>query len=165
MNPIRELRAKAGISQNELAERASTSQSTIAAYESGAKSPTLKTLRRLAAVLGMEAFVSFHPPMTREDRISLALHRAIVDRIGPDPHQRSSVREATCGDCGHFTRTRERSLRSGRDGLPCRTRTSSHGCWTLRQRLARCATCRRSPGYSRPVKERVLAAQRIGRSS
>jgi transcriptional regulator with XRE-family HTH domain len=68
-----------------LASAGGTSQPTIAAYEAGRKSPTLATVDRLARSAGLQATVAFHPPMTREDRRSLALHRAIAQRLEQDP--------------------------------------------------------------------------------
>lgn len=85
MNAILDLRRRAGLTQAELARLAGTSQPTIAAYESGTKSPTLTTLSRIARAAGLEAVVTFPPAMTREDRRSLALHRAIADRLTADP--------------------------------------------------------------------------------
>jgi transcriptional regulator with XRE-family HTH domain len=82
---IKDLRDATGLTQAELADRAGTSQPTIAAYESGTKSPTLRTLRRLAGAVGRELVVSFVPAMTREDRRSLALHRAIAPRLEAEP--------------------------------------------------------------------------------
>ena len=85
MNPVRELRRKAGLTQTELARIAGTSQPTIAAYEAGRKSPTLQTLSRIARAVGLEAMVFFVPVMTREDRRSLYLHRAVADRLIKEP--------------------------------------------------------------------------------
>lgn len=73
------------MTQEELAAAAGTSQPTIAAYESGRKSPTLRTLTRIAGALGFELTVGFLPPLTREDRRSLALHRAIAAKLEADP--------------------------------------------------------------------------------
>ena len=87
MNAIHELRRKAGLTQTELARIAGTSQPTIAAYETGRKSPTLQTLSRIARRVGLEAMISFVPVMTREDRRSLVLHRAIVDRLIKEPQE------------------------------------------------------------------------------
>lgn len=84
MNAVRHLRQRAKLTQAELAHAATTSQPTIAAYESGRKSPTLATLERLAASVGLEAAVEFVPPLTREERRSLALHRAIAVRLADD---------------------------------------------------------------------------------
>lgn len=81
MNPIRMLRDMTRMTQAELAEAAGTSQPTIAAYEAGRKSPTLRTVERLAGAVGLEVAVRYHPPMTREDRRSLFLHRAIARRL------------------------------------------------------------------------------------
>ncbi|MFN8035691.1 MAG: helix-turn-helix domain-containing protein [Acidimicrobiia bacterium] len=85
MNPILELRVRSGATQAGLAKAAGTSQPTIAAYERGAKSPTLRTLQRVARAAGLEAVVEFVPPMTREERRSLWLHRAIAKRLLASP--------------------------------------------------------------------------------
>lgn len=85
MNPVLSLRHRVGATQAELAVLARTSQPTIAAYESGAKSPTIRTLERLAASVGLELHATFVPPMTREERRSLELHRAIAVRLAADP--------------------------------------------------------------------------------
>ena len=78
MHPIRALRDQAGLTQQDLAEVARTSQPTIALYEGGAKSPTLVTLERLAASVGLDLVVTFTPHLTREDQRSLEYHRAIA---------------------------------------------------------------------------------------
>lgn len=49
---IRQARARAKLSQAELAERASTSQPALARYETGATLPALPTLERLLAACG-----------------------------------------------------------------------------------------------------------------
>lgn len=85
MNLVRKLREVAGLTQHELAVAAGTSQPTIAAYESGRKSPTWRTLERLAVAVGSEANVRFFPPLTREDRRSLWLHSAIAERVRAEP--------------------------------------------------------------------------------
>jgi transcriptional regulator with XRE-family HTH domain len=85
MNTVRRLRAGSGLTQTELAGRAKTSQPAIAAYEAGRKSPTLATLERLAAAAGRQMDIHFHPPMTREERRSLALHEAIARKLGENP--------------------------------------------------------------------------------
>jgi transcriptional regulator with XRE-family HTH domain len=85
MNVVKDLRRSAGVTQVELAARAGTSQPTVAAYEAGSKSPTLRTLDRLAASVGRSVVVSFVPALTREDRRSLFLHRAIADVLLREP--------------------------------------------------------------------------------
>jgi transcriptional regulator with XRE-family HTH domain len=75
------------VTQAELADEAGTSQPTIAAYEAGHKSPTLRTLDRLARAVGREVVVSFVPSMTREDRRSLFLHRAISEVLRRSPEE------------------------------------------------------------------------------
>ena len=85
MNPTRVIRDAAGFTQQELAERAGTSQTAIAAYEGGRKSPTWRTIERLAQAADVELVVQCVPALTREDRRSLALHEAIVERLKQDP--------------------------------------------------------------------------------
>jgi transcriptional regulator with XRE-family HTH domain len=87
MNPIRLLRDLGNLTQAELAEAAGTSQPAIASYEAGRKSPTLRTLRRLAEAAGFDATIGFHTPMTREERRSLHLHRAIARRLERSPEE------------------------------------------------------------------------------
>lgn len=85
MNPVSSLRARTGLSQSTLAARAGTSQPTIAAYEADRKSPTYRTIERLACACDLEAHVVYVSPMTREDRRSLYLHAAISRRITEYP--------------------------------------------------------------------------------
>lgn len=85
MNLVRQLRLKTGVTQQRLAAMAGTSQSTIAAYEAGAKSPTLRTLENLANSQGLEMVTSYMPRLTREDRRSLAFHHAIAQILRKKP--------------------------------------------------------------------------------
>jgi transcriptional regulator with XRE-family HTH domain len=85
MDPVRTLREQAGLTQQSLARAGGTSQPTIAAYEAGRKSPTVDTLQRLARAVGLCATIEYARPLTREDRRSLALHRAIARRLADDP--------------------------------------------------------------------------------
>ncbi len=64
----------------------------MAAYERGSKEPRLSTLRRLLEAAGMRLELNYVPVsaerlagLTREERRSLALHRAIVARLAADP--------------------------------------------------------------------------------
>ena len=85
MNEVRQLRRLVGVTQSRLASLAGTSQPTIAAYESGSKSPNLRTLRKLARSVGLEARIEFEGAMSREDRRSLALHQSIARKLAQDP--------------------------------------------------------------------------------
>ena len=82
---VRTLRQDRGLTQLELAERAGTSQPTVAAYESGAKSPTLHTLRKLARAASAELVMRAVPALTREDRRSLAWHEAVARKLREHP--------------------------------------------------------------------------------
>jgi transcriptional regulator with XRE-family HTH domain len=85
MNVITHLRETAAITQSDLARAGGTSQPAIAAYEAGRKSPTIGTVQRLAMSVGLEMVVEYLPPMTREERRSLSLHRVIADRLRASP--------------------------------------------------------------------------------
>lgn len=85
MNPVHLLRLAAGRTQQDLAALAGTSQSAVAAYESGRKSPTWRTIERMAQAAGFEVEVRFMPPLTREDRRSLLLHEAVAARLRAEP--------------------------------------------------------------------------------
>lgn len=54
---LRDARRRAGLSQRVLAERAGTSQSAIAAIESGRRDPSVGTLDRLLSACGLSARV------------------------------------------------------------------------------------------------------------
>ncbi len=49
---IRQARTRAGLTLRELARRAATSHSTLAAYEAGRKSPNVDTLERIVSAAG-----------------------------------------------------------------------------------------------------------------
>lgn len=97
MNPVRALRRQTGLTQAELAAEAGTSQPTIAAYEAGRRSPTLRTMDRLAAAAGVEMAVTFHPAMTREERRSLRLHEAIAAHLLEDRDRVLGLARETLG--------------------------------------------------------------------
>jgi ribosome-binding protein aMBF1 (putative translation factor) len=56
-----EARAKAGLTQQQLAERMHTTQTVIARLESGKSKPSTRTLERFAAATGMRLRISFEP--------------------------------------------------------------------------------------------------------
>jgi ribosome-binding protein aMBF1 (putative translation factor) len=68
---VRAARRRAGVSQVELAERAGTSQPSIARLEKGQVSPTVITLDRIARALGADLVIDFEPqPMGRHGTTS-----------------------------------------------------------------------------------------------
>ena len=97
MNEVRRLRAVAAVTQAALAGAAGTSQPTVAAYEGGHRSPTVVMLRRLAESVGVTMAIEFHRGLTREERRSLFLHRAIAERLASDPEPVLSGARATLG--------------------------------------------------------------------
>jgi transcriptional regulator with XRE-family HTH domain len=59
---IRLARHRAGLSKRALARRAGTSPAAIVLYESGAREPTLPTLRRIVAAAGGRAELTLEAP-------------------------------------------------------------------------------------------------------
>ncbi len=54
-------RAQAGLTQQQLSARTGIAQSDISKFENGNGNPSLKTLRRLAAGMGMRLSIQFEP--------------------------------------------------------------------------------------------------------
>jgi transcriptional regulator with XRE-family HTH domain len=69
-------RRQAGLTQHELANRASTSQAAISAYESGGRSPSVDTLCRILAAAGFEVRMRLAEPNTH-DQARLLAERSI----------------------------------------------------------------------------------------
>ncbi|MCD8241368.1 MAG: helix-turn-helix domain-containing protein [Lachnospiraceae bacterium] len=61
MQAMIDARRETGITQKQLAEKTGISQSDISKFESGGGNPSIKTLRRLAAGLGMRVKIEFQP--------------------------------------------------------------------------------------------------------
>jgi len=60
-----EARSKAGLTQEQLAQRMKTTQAVIARLESGRVKPSTRTLERFAAATGMRLRISFEPAPAR----------------------------------------------------------------------------------------------------
>ena len=59
-------RRQAGLTQQELAGRAATSQAAISAYESGRRSPSVDTLARILAATGFDLRMRLAEPDTHD---------------------------------------------------------------------------------------------------
>ncbi len=70
---IREARKRARLTQRELAERAETTQSSIARWEAGRSEPSYATVHRLVGLCGFAMVPTLHP---YEDGILDDLHQA-----------------------------------------------------------------------------------------
>ena len=66
MAEVAKARARAGLSQAELAKRMNTTQSTIARLESGRGLPSTRTLGRFAKATGHRLKISFEPLRRRK---------------------------------------------------------------------------------------------------
>ena len=61
MQVIIDARKASGLTQKQLSERTGIAQADISKLESGNANPSLKTLQRLAAGMGMKVKVEFYP--------------------------------------------------------------------------------------------------------
>lgn len=77
MNEVSELRRRAGLSQQELAERSGVAQPNVAAYESGRRSPSPEMVERLrkAARPLPHALIAAH----REELVALAAEHGLTN--------------------------------------------------------------------------------------
>ncbi len=81
MNPVQSIRAVVGMTQRQLADAAGTSQPTVAAYEAGAKSPTWRTVERMASSVGLACYPLVTAPLTRDQARSLVVHTVISQEL------------------------------------------------------------------------------------
>ena len=81
MRLVRLIRVVAGMTQRDLADAADTSQPAVAAYESGAKSPTWRTVERIASSVGLACYPTVGAALTRDQERSLFLHAAIAKEL------------------------------------------------------------------------------------
>lgn len=92
---LRRARLAASLTLRELAERAGTSHSTLAAYESGSKTPTVATFTRIVRAAGFEPDVELH----RRHRASADLARgeelaAVLELAEQFPARHTAALEA-----------------------------------------------------------------------
>jgi predicted nucleotidyltransferase/DNA-binding XRE family transcriptional regulator len=80
---IRGARARAGLTQTELAAKANIAQSVVSAYESSKREPSFETLRRLVAATGFDldmVLIPATPKSSRRQSVEqnrVRLHRAL----------------------------------------------------------------------------------------
>src|SRR4051812_44471459 len=91
---LRDARRRAGLSQQQLADLAATSQATISAYESGRKQPTVATMSRLLAATGerlrTEPGVVVRAPSRRELERRGRILRQVVEFAETFPFRRAA---------------------------------------------------------------------------
>lgn len=88
---IRSARRAAGITQLELAERAGTAQPAVAAYESGGRTPSIATLRRLLDACEHDVEVLARPRVRRGAASLAELARPIEEDLG-EGRERDALR-------------------------------------------------------------------------
>ncbi|NQY56599.1 MAG: helix-turn-helix transcriptional regulator [Ilumatobacteraceae bacterium] len=95
-------RREAGLSLRELAGRAGTSHSAIAAYEQGRKDPTTDTYRRLLRSAGFAADTMLHKRIGRGDDERRARGRELIDVLElADMFPANVPRAMTCPPFGY----------------------------------------------------------------
>ncbi len=92
---LRRAREGAGLSQQELARRAGTSQATLSAYETAAKEPSLRTLERLLGAAGARLTVQTGgpgwPPDPEQAGRRLAEVLALAEALPARPARRVAL--------------------------------------------------------------------------
>src|SRR5437762_1109571 len=88
---IIDARRRAGLTQQQLAERAATAQSSIARLESGQANPSLATLERLLAAAGFSLQVTLTPQKPADPVVEA--YKQDVDRTLLRENLRKSVDE------------------------------------------------------------------------
>lgn len=113
---IGEARHRAGLTQRQLARRAATSQSAVARLERGQASPTLVTLRRLAAAAGFDLRITLVPRTPLEPVIEA--YKRDIDRTLLRENLRKSVDERlrALEALQRFDRELSRAMRARRSG-------------------------------------------------
>jgi transcriptional regulator with XRE-family HTH domain len=81
---LREARNRRGLSQGGLARKAGVGRSTVSAYESGAMSPTVATLRRILATVDLQVHAVLEPLMADLDHRVQQMLRGPADLKGED---------------------------------------------------------------------------------
>lgn len=76
---VRLARAKAKLTQAELAERCGIDQQVVSAYETGRRQPTLPTLEKLAGAAGFELSIRLLPHDDHDAALA-----AYVDQLPPE---------------------------------------------------------------------------------
>jgi transcriptional regulator with XRE-family HTH domain len=88
-------RLKAGLSQRELAERASVPTTMVSAYERDRRQPTLETLRKLLRAAGFDLKLQLEPYDPHDDELeALERNRSADERAARD-RQVEAWRRAT----------------------------------------------------------------------
>jgi transcriptional regulator with XRE-family HTH domain len=88
---VREARARAGLSQRELAVRAGTTQSVVGRIETGIGSPRVETVERLLEAAGFRARIELEP-IAPDDPV-VAAYKADIDRTLLRENLRSTPEE------------------------------------------------------------------------
>jgi len=68
---IIDARKSTGLTQKQLSERTGIAQADISRLENGNANPSLKTLKRLAAAMGMTLKIEFTPPVGENKEVAV----------------------------------------------------------------------------------------------
>jgi transcriptional regulator with XRE-family HTH domain len=82
---VRKMRLNSGQPLRELARRAKTSAPALVDYEAGRHEPRLSTLHRLAEASGCDLLVELRPRLTPPEKRTLALHKAVLEKLRENP--------------------------------------------------------------------------------
>jgi transcriptional regulator with XRE-family HTH domain len=81
---VKQARLDAGLTMTEFAYRLGKSTSTVARYESGQITPSLRVLTKMAEVLGVEVTDLYEPDNPRDEVAAFAAEmQRIIDKMPP----------------------------------------------------------------------------------
>ena len=103
---MREARRRAGLTQAQLAERASTTQSAIARVESGASEPGMWRVAELVSACGLHLTVR----LTEQSPELAAARRNL--RLSPDQRVRNMLKAQRFAAAGRAAKQKEQRARS-----------------------------------------------------
>lgn len=91
---LRQTRMRSGLTLRALAARADTSHSTLSAYETGRKVPTVETLDRIVRAAGFELGVELTPAVGGADRAARGRELVeVLDLAGRFPARHAAALE------------------------------------------------------------------------
>lgn len=96
---LRELRIEAGLTQDQLADKAGVSRGTVARWEQGTREPSWSNVIALVGALGVECTAFLQPPQTVAERPGPGRPRKLpVEGAGPPQPKRPRGRPRKATD-------------------------------------------------------------------
>ena len=92
-----EARARAGMTQEQVARRMKTTQAVIARLEGGGSKPSTRTLERYAKATGSRLKITFEPERARQPSLTVVARKSLLSRA-----RQQAVRAGTIANSPHY---------------------------------------------------------------